>query len=256
MPTVMVSCGEASGDLYAGALATELKRLAPGTRVFGLGGPRLAESGAELVGDYRGLAVTGLTEALRVLPRSFGMLRRLRARMVNDRPDVLVAIDFPDFNFGLARSARRLGIPVVYYISPQLWAWRPGRIQTMKAIATKVLVDLPLRAADLRTCGDPGRVRRPPADRSHPRHHGSHGSAAVARPRRRGADGGVATGQPTQRGARHPAGPGGLRRLGSCADSQRAVRHRARAEPRRRRCSYRWHRRMASRSSKDGQTMC
>jgi lipid-A-disaccharide synthase len=155
MPTVMVSCGEASGDLYAGALATELQRLAPGTRVFGLGGPRLSESGAELVGDYRGLAVTGLTEALRVLPRSFGMLRRLRERLVHDRPDVLVAIDFPDFNFGLARSARRLGVPVVYYISPQLWAWRPGRIRTMKAIATKVLVIFPFEQEIYERAGVP-----------------------------------------------------------------------------------------------------
>jgi lipid-A-disaccharide synthase len=151
----MVSCGEASGDLYAGALATELQRLAPGTRVFGLGGPRLAESGAELVGDYRSLAVTGLTEALRVLPRSFGMLRRLRGRLVNDRPDVLVAVDFPDFNFGLARSAHKLGIPVVYYISPQLWAWRPGRIRTMKAIATKVLVIFPFEQEIYERAGIP-----------------------------------------------------------------------------------------------------
>jgi lipid-A-disaccharide synthase len=155
MPIVMVSCGEASGDLYAGALATELQRLAPGTRVFGLGGPRLAASGAELVGDYRGLAVTGLTEALRVLPRSFGMLRRLRARLLNDRPDVLVAVDFPDFNFGLAQSARKLGIPVVYYISPQLWAWRPGRIRTMKAIATKVLVIFPFEQEIYERAGIP-----------------------------------------------------------------------------------------------------
>jgi lipid-A-disaccharide synthase len=155
MPTVMVSCGEASGDLYAGALATELQCLAPGTRVFGLGGPRLAESGAELVGDYRGLAVTGLTEALRVLPRSFGMLRRLRGRLLNDRPDVLVAVDFPDFNFGLAQSARKLGIPVVYYISPQLWAWRPGRIRTMKAIATQVLVIFPFEQQIYERAGIP-----------------------------------------------------------------------------------------------------
>jgi lipid-A-disaccharide synthase len=155
MPTVMVSCGEASGDLYAGALATELQRLAPGTRVFGLGGPRLAESGAELVGDYRGLAVTGLTEALRVLPRSFVMLRRLRARLLSDRPDVLVAVDFPDFNFGLAQSARKLEIPVVYYISPQLWAWRPGRIRTMKAIATKVLVIFPFEQQIYERAGIP-----------------------------------------------------------------------------------------------------
>jgi lipid-A-disaccharide synthase len=155
MPTIMVSCGEASGDLYAGALVTELQRLVPGTRVFGLGGPRLAEAGAELVGDYRGLAVTGLTEAIRVLPRSFEMLRRLRSRLVSDRPDALVAIDFPDFNFGLAKSARRLGIPVVYYISPQLWAWRSGRIHTMKAIATKVLVIFPFERPIYERAGIP-----------------------------------------------------------------------------------------------------
>jgi lipid-A-disaccharide synthase len=155
MPTIMVSCGEASGDLYAGALVTELQRLAPSTRVFGLGGPRLAGAGAELVGDYRGLAVTGLTEAIRVLPRSFEMLRRLRRRLVNDRPDALVAIDFPDFNFGLAKSARRMGIPVVYYISPQLWAWRSGRIHTMKTIATKVLVIFPFEQPIYERAGIP-----------------------------------------------------------------------------------------------------
>ena len=155
MPTIMVSCGEASGDLYAGALVTELRRLAPSTRVFGLGGPRLAGAGAELVGDYRGLAVTGLTEAIRVLPRSFEMLRRLRRRLVNDRPDALVAIDFPDFNFGLAKSARRMGIPVVYYISPQLWAWRSGRIHTMKTIATKVLVIFPFEQPIYERAGIP-----------------------------------------------------------------------------------------------------
>ena len=103
MPTVMVSCGEASGDLYAGALATELQRLAPGTRVFGLGGPRLAASGAELVGDYRGLAVTGLTEALRVLPRSFGMLRRLRAASA----DTIVPMFWSPSIFPTSTSASR-----------------------------------------------------------------------------------------------------------------------------------------------------
>jgi lipid-A-disaccharide synthase len=147
MPSVMVSCGEASGDLYAGALALELERLAPGTRVYGLGGGRLHAAGAELIADYRGLAVTGLTEALRVLPRSFRLLRDLGARMRTDRPDVLVAIDFPDFNFRLAAAARSIGIPVVYYVSPQLWAWRPGRMRTLKKIASKMLVIFPFEAA-------------------------------------------------------------------------------------------------------------
>ena len=143
MPTVMMSCGEASGDLYAGALALELQRLAPGVRIVGLGGEKMHTAGAELVADYRGLAVTGLVEALRVVPRSFALLRQLRDRMARDRPDVLVVIDFPDFNFRLAAAARALGIPVVYYVSPQIWAWRAGRIKTVKQVASKVLVIFP-----------------------------------------------------------------------------------------------------------------
>src|SRR3954454_13501733 len=143
MPTVMLSCGEASGDLYAGALAVELQRLAPGIRIIGIGGEKMHAAGAELIADYRGLAVTGLVEALRVVPRSFSLLRKLRERMARDRPDVLVVVDFPDFNFRLAATARTLGIPVVYYVSPQIWAWRVGRIKTVKQVASKVLVIFP-----------------------------------------------------------------------------------------------------------------
>jgi lipid-A-disaccharide synthase len=143
MPTVMLSCGEASGDLYAGALAVELQRLAPGIRIIGIGGEKMHAAGAELIADYRGLAVTGLVEALRVVPRSFSLLRKLRERMARDRPDVLVVVDFPDFNFRLAATARTLGIPVVYYVSPQVWAWRVGRIKTVKQVASKVLVIFP-----------------------------------------------------------------------------------------------------------------
>lgn len=155
MPTVMVSCGEASGDLYAGALAGALRRRAPDTRVIGFGGDRLREAGGELIGDYRGLAVTGLTEAVRVLPRSYAMYRRLIARARAERPDVLVAIDFPDFNFRLARAIGRLGIPVVYYISPQLWAWRPGRLKTLAALARKVLVIFPFEEPIYERAGIP-----------------------------------------------------------------------------------------------------
>lgn len=155
LPKILVSCGEASGDLYAGALALELARIDPGIRVAGFGGERLRASGADLLADYRGFAVTGLTEALRVLPQSFILLRRLREWMRDERPDVLVAIDFPDFNFRLASAARALGIPVVYYVSPQLWAWRPGRIHTMKAIASKVLVIFPFEVETYRRAGIP-----------------------------------------------------------------------------------------------------
>ena len=140
---VMISCGEPSGDLYAGALADEIRHREPGADIFGFGGPRLAAAGARLIGDFQGVSVTGLTEALRVLPRSFAMLRVLAAAARDERPDVFVAIDFPDFNFRLMAAVHRLGIPVVYYVSPQLWAWRPRRMQTMKRYVDRVLVIFP-----------------------------------------------------------------------------------------------------------------
>jgi lipid-A-disaccharide synthase len=147
MTTVMISCGEASGDLYAGALARELVRRDASCRIVGFGGERLRAAGAVLTGDYRGVAVTGLTEAIRVLPRSYRMYRRLVAQARAERPDVFVAIDFPDFNFRLASAIRRLGVPVVYYISPQVWAWRPRRIHAMKRFVTKVLPIFPFETA-------------------------------------------------------------------------------------------------------------
>ncbi len=151
----MISCGEASGDLYAAALATEILDLRPGTRFFGLGGERLRATGAELVGDYHRLSVTGLSEAVRVLPRALLMHRALRSRAEADRPDVLVVIDFPDFNFRLARSIRRLGVPVVYYICPQLWAWRPGRMRIIKRLVDQALVIFPFEEKLYREAGVP-----------------------------------------------------------------------------------------------------
>ncbi len=155
MPTIMISCGEASGDLYAAALYRELRRLRPGVRVYGLGGDELRASGADLVGDYHGLSVTGLSEAIRVVPRALRMHRTLVNRAATDRPDVLVVIDFPDFNFRLARSIRKLGVPVVYYICPQLWAWRPGRMRTMRRLVSQALVIFPFEAALYQAAGVP-----------------------------------------------------------------------------------------------------
>jgi len=140
---ILVSCGEASGDAYAGALVSELKALDPAVRVSGFGGAGLARAGARLVGDYRGLAVTGLSEAIAVLPRARRMLRTLTATARAERPDVFVAIDFPDFNLRLLPAMRRLGVPVVYYVSPQLWAWRPGRIATIARHVARMLVIFP-----------------------------------------------------------------------------------------------------------------
>jgi lipid-A-disaccharide synthase len=152
---IMISCGEPSGDLYAGALVSEILGREPSADVFGFGGRRLAAAGTRLVGDFQGLSVTGLTEALRVLPRSYAMLRRLVAAARATRPDVFVAIDFPDFNFRLMAALHRLGIPIVYYISPQLWAWRAGRMKTMKRFVSRVLVIFPFEEALYRREGVP-----------------------------------------------------------------------------------------------------
>jgi lipid-A-disaccharide synthase len=152
---VMMSCGEPSGDLYAGALATELRRLAPETTIVGLGGQRLREAGASLTADFGGLSVTGLLEVFRVLPRTYATYRSLVRQAKSERPDVFVAIDFPDFNFRLARAVRRLHVPVVYYISPQLWAWRRGRMKTMRRLADRVLVIFPFEEPIYRDAGIP-----------------------------------------------------------------------------------------------------
>jgi lipid-A-disaccharide synthase len=169
----MISCGEPSGDLYAGALAAEILRIDPSTVITGFGGDRLAAAGAALVGNFSGLSVTGLLEVARVLPRTYATYRRLVDDARTHRPDVFVAIDFPDFNFILARALRKLGVRVVYYISPQLWAWRRGRMKTMRRIADRVLVIFPFEEAIYREAGVPVQwvghplldVRSPPEPR-------------------------------------------------------------------------------------------
>ena len=152
---LLLSCGEASGDLYAGALTRELRALDPGVAVSGLGGPQLAAAGGRLVQDYRGLAATGVTEVLPKLKQYLGAMRALVAAAETGRPDALVVIDFPDFNFRLARRVKRLGIPVIYYISPQIWAWRRRRLKTIRAFADRVLVIFPFEEAIYRDGGVP-----------------------------------------------------------------------------------------------------
>lgn len=154
-PRVFISCGEASGDLYAAALVRALRERAPGLTVGGFGGPQLAAEGAALTGTYDGLSVTGLTEAIGVLRRSFAMLRALEQAARETRPDVFVAIDFPDFNFRLLPRMKALGVPIVYYISPQLWAWRAGRIETIKRYVDRMLVIFPFEQEIYERAGVP-----------------------------------------------------------------------------------------------------
>ncbi len=157
MLRVMVSCGEPSGDVYAAALARAMREREPALDVFGFGGPACRAAGVRLVGDYTGLGVTGLTEVVRVLPATFAMLRRLAEAAAETRPDALVLVDYPDFNFQLMKRLAPRGIPVVYYVTPQLWAWRAGRMKTMQRHVTLALPIFPFEEALYRDAGVPVR---------------------------------------------------------------------------------------------------
>jgi lipid-A-disaccharide synthase len=152
---LLLSCAEASGDLYAGALTRELRAREPDLQIAGLGGPRFEAAGGRLIDDYREIAVTGLTEAIPKFPRILSALGRLEDAARAERPDALVVIDAPDFNFRLASRIKRLGVRVVYYISPQIWAWRKGRVKTIRRLADRVLVIFPFEEALYRDAGVP-----------------------------------------------------------------------------------------------------
>ena len=152
---ILMSCGEPSGDLYAGALVSELRARAPGVEIAGLGGDRFAQAGGQLLAHYKGLSATGLTEPLRVVPRALALIRTLTEAARTFRPDVFVPIDFPDVNFRLMAAMKKLGVPVAYYIGPQLWAWRPWRIRAMRRDVSKVIVIFPFEEAIYREAGVP-----------------------------------------------------------------------------------------------------
>lgn len=152
---LLVSSGETSGELYAAELVRHLRPLDPELRVFGLGGDRLAGEGASLQAHVRELAVVGLLEVLSHLPRIRSIFKGLLAECDRERPDLAVLIDYPDFNLRLARELRARRIPVVYYVSPQVWAWRRGRIRTIRATAERMLVIFPFEEALYREASVP-----------------------------------------------------------------------------------------------------
>jgi len=152
---VLLSCGEASGDLYAGALVRELRALAPGVDVFGLGGAQFVAAGGRQIADYRELSVNGLFEVVGKIPQLAAARSRIVASAEATPPDVFVPIDFWGFNYRLAQAMRKRGVPVVYYISPQLWASRPWRMQSMREIASRVLVIFPFEEAIYRKADVP-----------------------------------------------------------------------------------------------------
>jgi lipid-A-disaccharide synthase len=135
--------GEVSGDIHGGNLLLELRRLVPEVEAFGIGGDRLAASGLECVSRSEDLAHMGLAEVVRELPAIRRVMNGVVQAAEARRPAVAVLIDSPDFNLRLARRLGKLGIPVVLYISPQLWAWRRGRVRTIRRVAREVLCILP-----------------------------------------------------------------------------------------------------------------
>ena len=144
---IMIIAGEASGELHGAGVVAALKAKRPGIDILGIGGDRMAEAGCELVYHIERFSVMGLTEVVRHLPFVRRALRRLDGLLESRRPDVLILIDYPDFNLRLARKARNRGIPVLYYISPQVWAWRARRIHTIVKLVDCMAVVFPFEVA-------------------------------------------------------------------------------------------------------------
>ena len=143
---IMISAGEASGDRLGAGLARALSRLHPGVELCGMGGEEMEEAGVRLVANAADVAVVGFVEVIRHLPTIRRAMARLESVLREERPDVLVPIDFPDFNLRLAARADAAGVPVVYYVSPQVWAWRRGRVRTMRRFVRRMLVLFPFES--------------------------------------------------------------------------------------------------------------
>ena len=140
---IMLSAGEASGDLHGATMCRALRALDPGVRLIGMGGPRMAAAGVEILVDPTRRAAVGTSEAIGRVPGLYRAYKILVRRLREARPKAMVLIDFPEFNLRLAKQARRAGVPVVYFIPPQLWAWRRGRMRQMARRVTRVLAAFP-----------------------------------------------------------------------------------------------------------------
>ncbi|WP_263357306.1 lipid-A-disaccharide synthase [Acidicapsa ligni] len=141
--TIFLSAGEASGEHYGVLLLEELRSRCPGARFMGMGGERMEALGFERVVRSEDVAVMGITEVIRHMPRIYGEYLKLKRAVQERRPDVAVLIDFPDVNLRLAEEFKRLGIPVIFFVSPQLWAWKKGRIKRVQRFVDRMLVIFP-----------------------------------------------------------------------------------------------------------------
>lgn len=138
--TIMMIAGEASGDLHGSSLAASLKAIDPGLRLIGMGGEKMIRAGLESYQNIEDLSVIGLGEILSSLGKFTAVFRFLVGKLDSERPDCVVLIDYPEFNLRFAKEAKKRGIPVIYYISPQIWAWRKGRVKIVRKFVEKMLV--------------------------------------------------------------------------------------------------------------------
>jgi lipid-A-disaccharide synthase len=140
---ILISAGEASGDLYASRLVQALRARHPDAAFFGCAGPRMQAAGVRAVVDQRSLAVVGIVEVAAHIPRIWGEFRKLVRSAQEEKPDLAILTDSPDFHLRLAKKLKRLGVPVVYLIAPQAWAWREGRVKVMRATIRRLLCIFP-----------------------------------------------------------------------------------------------------------------
>jgi lipid-A-disaccharide synthase len=153
--SILVSAGEASGDYYAAELVRELRRRWPECDFFGCAGPHLREAGVEAVIRSEDLSVVGIVEVLGHLPRIRLRFRELIRAAAQRKPDLAILTDSPDFHLRVARKLKQLGIPVVYLVAPQVWAWRKGRVKTMRRVIDQLLCIFPFEEAFFRQHGVP-----------------------------------------------------------------------------------------------------
>lgn len=153
-PEILISAGEASSDMYGARLAKALRERT-GAKLFGMGGPRMAEAGVELIADYHEVAVVGITEVLHKIPTVVGVQRRLASEATRRRASLAILIDSPGTHLGVARRLKNSGIPVGYFIGPQVWAWRPGRVRVVKRLINRMVVIFPFEEKIYRDAGVP-----------------------------------------------------------------------------------------------------
>jgi lipid-A-disaccharide synthase len=166
---ILISAGEASGELYGEQLIKALRNREPSLEFFGVGGDRMRAAGCDTVVDAKDLAVVGISEILSHLPKIYGRFRRLIAEADKRRPDLAIVIDSPAFNWRVARQMHKRRIPVVYYVCPQFWAWRQGRVRLLRKYITKALVIFPFEEQFYRDRGvDATFVGHPLADQALP----------------------------------------------------------------------------------------